>query len=218
MLTVRPDLPPMPKRIARLPIDQRGYPVPWFVYRDENGVADFRVIRPSGREQALHEHRCWTCGDILGRYATYIVGPMCTATLTTGEPPNHTECAEFAVRACPFLSRPGATRREEGLPDGRHTPGIPILRNPGVCALWTTRGAPIIRRAPNGFLLKLPFPERVDWWREGREATRAEVEESIESGCPSLLELAKQEGPAAEADFARLLEIARAYLPAEVAL
>ena len=34
---LRPDLPPLPGRIAKLPV-YRGYPVPWFVtWMDEDG-------------------------------------------------------------------------------------------------------------------------------------------------------------------------------------
>jgi hypothetical protein len=29
--TIRPELPPLPPRIAKLPLSDRGYPVPWFV-------------------------------------------------------------------------------------------------------------------------------------------------------------------------------------------
>ena len=41
MTKFRSDIPPLPPRIAKLPVDERGYPVPWFVQwlgpKDEPG-------------------------------------------------------------------------------------------------------------------------------------------------------------------------------------
>jgi hypothetical protein len=46
----------------------------------------------------------------------------------SAEPPSHRECAEYAVRACPFLTRPLAVRNERGL-DGFEPAGVMIKRN-----------------------------------------------------------------------------------------
>ena len=39
-------LPPMPSRIAALPVDERGYPVPWFVAWID-GKPEFRCADPA---------------------------------------------------------------------------------------------------------------------------------------------------------------------------
>ena len=46
------DLPPLPRRFLGLPIDDRGYPVPWFVHWVD-GKPDFRLVRPDGAVEAF---------------------------------------------------------------------------------------------------------------------------------------------------------------------
>lgn len=209
----RPELPPPPPRIARLPRD-RGYPVPWFVAWID-GVPDFRVVGPGKLENAMRYRRCWICGNPLGRYVTYVVGPMCAVNRVSSEPGSHRECAEYAARACPFLVRPHMVRREAGKPEEAVEPaGVMLRRNPGVALVWTTDH---VRQKPvpgGGFLLDLGEPRSVAWYAEGREATHAEVMASIESGIPTLQEMAEQEGPAAVAELHRLVTEAIQLLPA----
>jgi len=57
---LRRDLPELPKRVAKLPVDDRGYPVPWFVAWI-NGVPDFRIIKPGAVLEALKYKKCWIC-------------------------------------------------------------------------------------------------------------------------------------------------------------
>ena len=72
---------PMPDRIKRLPISETGYPVPWFVAWLD-GKADFRVIGPDKLAQAVKRSLCWTCGQPLGQYNAFLIGPMCAITRT----------------------------------------------------------------------------------------------------------------------------------------
>jgi hypothetical protein len=104
-------LPPLPARMRYLPISPKGFPVPWFVFIDEQtGIPDFRVIGPGKMRQAVTGDRCWLCGGILGKHRIFCIGPMCAINRITSEPPSHRECAEFAAEACPFLSQPRARR------------------------------------------------------------------------------------------------------------
>lgn len=200
---LRPGLPELPERIARLPVDERGYPVPWFV-AFVDGKPDFRVVGANKRRDAVQMHRCWVCGERLGVYLTFTIGPMCVVNRVTSEPPAHTECAEFSAKACPFLTRPKMRRRENDLPAGTvDPPGIALDRNPGAVAVWTTdRFLPFQTPDRRGWLIKIGEPLQIRWYAEGRAATRAEVEASIESGYPSLLEAAEKEGPVAIAALA----------------
>src|ERR1041385_2432550 len=97
----RTDLPELPARLRKLPVE-RGYPVPWFV-AFVDGHYDFRVIGPGKIARAVQENRCWICGDTLGSYLCFPIGPMCAINRVTSEPPSHRECAEWSARACPFL-------------------------------------------------------------------------------------------------------------------
>lgn len=224
MTALRPELPPPPPRIAALPVDERGYPVPWFVEWID-GVPDHRVMDSRKIGAAVTHRRCWICGEPTGRWTAYVIGPMCSITRTIGEPPSHRDCAVWSAQACPHLSRPHA-RRRGGYPDGVVPPaGHGLLRNPGAVGVWITHRPPQPRRAHagnDGFLFTLPTPREVLWFCEGREATRDEVEQSVDSGLPLLIDgaiaTAQEVGETltperARATLERELEVARLLFP-----
>lgn len=171
-----------------LPLDERGYPIPWFVLWID-GKPDFRVMDEEKRVRAVRERICWCCGKPLGDVFAFVSGPMCGMSRTSSEPPAHLECALWSVKGCPFLSLPKATRRDVGLPDDVKTPGILIPRNPGVALVWITDTYKTFN-VKNGFLMEMGEPIRVEWYAQGRPATRAEVQASITAGLPALQDLA----------------------------
>jgi hypothetical protein len=211
MTAYRPGLPPVPPRLQRLPI-HRGYPVPWFVAQVD-GVYDFRIVDGTKFAPAVQEQRCWICGQRLGSYKAFTIGPMCVINRVTSEPPSHTECAEWAIQACPFLNQREQRRNEANLPDAITQPaGEHIDRQPGVAVLWITKSYRPFR-VENGSLFRIGPPERVAWFREGRLALRGECDEAITSGYPILLQAAEEDGPAAVGELEQLRERALALLP-----
>jgi hypothetical protein len=210
----------MPRRVAQLPKDHVGRPVPWFVAWI-NGIPDFRIIRPRGIDRALAEKRCWVCGGRSGSRAghrAFTVGPMCAVNRTSAEPPAHRDCAVYSATACPFLTTPQMTRRERRMPAGTSNPaGTMIRRNPGVALVWISRGWSVFSDGRGGILFDLGEPAEVLWFARGREATRAEVLASIDSGLPLLGRIAQDEGPEAVAELERQHQRALQYVPAEVA-
>lgn len=185
----RHDLPPgMPSRIRRLPVDERGYPVPWFVSWID-GVPDFRVITFDRVLEGWKKDVCWVCGE--ANYPSrraFAIGPMCAVNRVSAEPPGHPDCMLWSARACPFLSRPKAKRREAGLPEDSTAPsGLMIKRNPGVTLVWVTNRYATFGDGMGGLLFRIVGPPiRLHWIAEGREATRGEIMESIETGLPIL--------------------------------
>lgn len=191
----------MPEAISRLPVNRVGYPVPWFV-AFINGEPDFRVIRAGGIECAVLGGLCWLCGQHLEAEHSFVIGPMCAVNRTSAEPPSHPACAEWAVRACPFLATPRMTRREICVPGVGvlGAAGQMILRNPGVALVWTTlpdRWRPV-GDGEGGVLFYVGAPIATSWFAEGRRATRAEILTSIHTGLPELLRLAEGEPGAVE--------------------
>lgn len=195
MASYRADLPPLPKRWGHLPLSDKGYPVPWFVGQVD-GKPDFRVVRPHGYLEAYKANVCWLCGHPLGVLKACVVGPMCGVNRVTSEPASHYECANYAVRACPFLTRPAAVRRERDMPAGGTMAGEGIKRNPGATLIWITKLL-MPFKVSNGILFRLGAPERVEFWREGRNATRAEIDSAVSSGLPTLQAMAAKQGPPA---------------------
>jgi hypothetical protein len=215
----RPGLPPVPPRMQLLPIEERGYPVPWFV-QWVDGKPDFRVMDRRKWGLAVRFGNCWLCGEPCGVLRTFVIGPMCGVNRTTSEPPCHEECAEFAATACPFMTLPKSGYRHGDYDETQQPAGMPIFRNPGVTCLWTTREFSVFRtgglEGPGnpGRLIHLGDPRKVRWFAQGRKATRAEVLTSIDGGIPFLRREAQaQSQDAVDALDRMLLEFQR-YLPA----
>jgi hypothetical protein len=211
----------LPRTMAELPQDKHGRPVPWFVAFFD-GVPDFRVVGPGKLYRALRGSLCWVCGKGFagGEDRAWLIGPMCAVNLVTPEPPSHLDCATWSARNCPFLATPNMVRRDRHMPEDAENPaGIMIRRNPGATVVWVTGyRAWKTEREGRGFLFRLGPAKRTLWFAEGREATRAEVLASIDSGLPLLREMADKDGPEAVAELDRMYRAAMAYVPAEAAL
>lgn len=199
---LRDDLPPLTERIKKLPIDERGYPVPMFVQWIEGefpdvksmprgqGRPDFRIVDPNHILACVKESRCWVCGEPLGVHRAYVIGPMCAINHNSAEPPSHVECAEWSVKGCPFLTKPHMKRREDEMTkqSAGNVPGVMIKRNPGVTLVWQVRNhIKVWNDGRGGILFDVGEPEKVTWWKEGRPATNEECIESINSGIETIL-------------------------------
>jgi hypothetical protein len=212
MNSYRQDLLPIPQRLLSLPV-QRGYPVPWFAAKVNDGY-DFRYADGEKILPAVKKRLCWICGQKLGAYLAFGVGPMSIINRTVPEPPSHKECMTWAIKACPFLAQRQEARRETHLPeDIKEAPGFGSKRQPGVVALWITKHYQPFN-APGGMLFKLGEPTEIHWFREGRTATRLECLDSIESGYPALMELARTDGSTSIQELEKRRIKAMTLLPA----
>lgn len=220
----------IPVRLLPRPTDSRGFIVPFFVcwFKDgkpsregvDGAVPDFRVVDPDRFMLCTRGLRCWICGEPLGVRHAFVLGPMCCVTRVTSEPGSHRECAEYAVRVCPFLARPRMKRNPSPWLTDKVVPaaGQHSDRNPGVMAIWVQRGPGVAFEATQGehgilFYVRDPF-EPPRWYREGREATRAEIDAAIESGVrDELRPQADREGPAAVAELVKSMQRLSPLLP-----
>jgi hypothetical protein len=203
----------VPDRIRKLPVDVRGFPVPWFVHWDSGGVPDFRVIHPDRIPEAVLQKKCWTCGEKLGRFMTFVIGPMSAINRISSEPPSHLDCARYAATHCPFLTRPHMKRNVHNLPGSyEDLPGVALKRNPGVALLWVTKNYEVLKEG-SGYLFRIGDPVTIAWYAEGRTATREEILYSIETGLPLLQEAAALDGPEALQALEQELIIALSLVP-----
>jgi len=207
----------LPGRMRHLPISATGYPVPWFVgWLD--GEPDFRVIGPGRLGRAARADLCWLCGQTLGRFKAFTIGPMCAVNRISAEPPSHRECAEYAVKACPFLTRPRMRRNEKDIPEEAEAPaGIGLKRNPGVTLIWITKSYRLVGQPGGGVLFAVGAPETLHFYAEGRRATREEIMASIDSGLPHLRQIAEIEGRDAIVALEHQLRAAMHLIDAAVA-
>lgn len=207
---------PMPRRMQSLPVSDTGFPIPWFVgwIKDGREVArgkgtpDFRFAGGGRLHLAAARRLCWICGEPLGKLQAFVIGPMCAINRISSDPASHADCAEYAVKACPFLAQPNMRRNKKDWPEETSVAEGMIERNPGVTVVWVTKAFEVIRVNP-GHLFRLGEPVRCSWWREGRTATRAEIMHSIETGMPLLRKAAADQGVAHQlpADIARAMKL-----------
>lgn len=198
---------PLPERLKQRPVSERGFPVPWFVSFIK-GQWDFVNVDPRKIVEAYKRDLCFLCGTKLGQYKAFVIGPMCSINRVSAEPPAHRECAEYAVRACPFLARPNARRNEKAsVNHGETVPGIMIEHNPGATLLWITKSF-----KPIDGLFHIGEPVEVQWFAEGRKATRAEIDAAIAKGLPFLRRAAASEGPDAINDLEKYIKRAEKLL------
>jgi hypothetical protein len=89
---------------------------------------------------------------------------------------------------------------------------IGLKRNPGVAVLWMTLGYKVLT-VENGYLFKIGDPLELEWYAEGRTATREEILHSIDTGLPLLEEAAAADGPEACAQLGRAYKKALSLVP-----
>lgn len=187
---------PLPAQMLHLPIDDRGYVVPWFV-EWVNGKPEFRSMDWRKYQRAIHDQLCWVCGRSRGTNFAFVAGPMCGVNRTSSEPPSHVVCARWSAINCPFLSNPNMVRREDAELNNATlragSPGLAIARNPGVTMVWITREFEMFPDGTGRSLIHIGRPHGVEWYARGRHASRSEVIEAIESGIGILRDVAKQE-------------------------
>jgi hypothetical protein len=202
----------MPDRFKRLPISDEGYPVPYFVGWVD-GRPDFRLADPEKLAICYRHRKCWLCSEQLGKFLAFTIGPMCAINRNSAEPPSHYDCALYACMACPFLTQPRMRRNEHDISEHNEMPGIGLKRNPGVQLIWVTHDY-WARRVGRGVLFTIGDPVRVEFYAEGRKATREEIMHSITTGMPHLRELAELGGPDDIADLDQRYNKAMQLLPA----
>jgi hypothetical protein len=162
------DLTNAPPQIKALPIDSRGYPIPFFVaYPDGN--PDHRIADGRKNVECARRRLCYVCGQPhqAGQYA-FINGPVAFSNRYSSEPPNHLACALFALRFCPHLNNEKSQRRDAGKPvEARERLGMIDEKCP-IVGLWVSQGYKIaLNPLEPGFYVYRLGPGKVQWWRNG---------------------------------------------------
>jgi hypothetical protein len=195
---------PVPARIERLPKDKRGYPIPFFVAW-QDGKPVFPAMDPAKMKTCMRANLCWICGETLGAYKSFAIGPMCVCNRISAEPPQHVDCSKFAAHNCPFMISPLAKRSMDG--EGFEKPGgVMLTRNPGVTAIWVTKSYTVIRDGGKP-LWRIGPATSLMFYAKGRLATRAEVDHSIGTGLPLLRRQALLDGPDAAKELERQIGV-----------
>lgn len=176
---------PIPDRMKHLDLDHRGYPIPWTVFRDDDGKPHFTINNEFKVYRAMHEELCSICGVKLLRGRWFIGGPG-SALHPNGayiDPPLHHECMQFAASVCPYLISSKYTGRLDGATlDPAKAKGVIGLLDttldptrPTVFVAVMAVGQSL---TPNGYVVpKRPY-RRMEIWKDGvmlRELTAAQI-------------------------------------------
>lgn len=99
----------IPWNLRNNPRDERGYPIPFIIFRDEAGEAHFTVNNRDTLKQALVEKLCGLCGKPHKLGKIWFIGGPGAAFHETGlflDAPVHYECGLFSMKVCPFIAAP----------------------------------------------------------------------------------------------------------------
>lgn len=157
---------PMPLGVAALPIHlPSGYPVPAFVLVKEDGTVDFKVLDPARWADCVKRRRCAICGQKMRGLFAFVGGPLCAENHTYTDAPMHKECAEYAMRVCPFLAAPKYGYNKLRVEGVRYKENVSTAR-PDKFALCVTSNYWAMEY--NGeVILRADMWVSVDWWRHG---------------------------------------------------
>lgn len=93
----------IPIFLKHLPV-YRGYPVPYFVPKDENGVYQLKYASAEKMNNCLSYHKCCVCfKPLANKDYWFISGPIGLESQTDSHPPMHQCCAEYSLKICPHL-------------------------------------------------------------------------------------------------------------------
>lgn len=164
--------------MAALPKDERGYPIPFNIWRDTRGVAHFTINDHEKASECLREYLCPICGDKLEKTIWFCGGPL-SALHPAGayiDQPMHHECVHYAIRVCPYLAAPRYTKRIDlGTVDKEHAKGTffvdPTMLpdRPQVFVLVEARSYTVTMKNRH-IIPKRPYVH-AEFWLKGKEIT-----------------------------------------------
>lgn len=157
----------MPQRVTDLARDTRGYPIPYTVKYDNNGLPDFRVIDVDKWHRAIKARCCGICGITLGGRIAFVGGPVSIANRLFNDLPMHRDCAEYAMRVCPFIAAPKFMYARM-LPEGTQVNEHVCDERPDQFGLGISRGFEVVQLAGGVLALHAHTFESVEWWKHGQ--------------------------------------------------
>jgi hypothetical protein len=102
-----PNMPPIPDRMKRFPLWKGMFPIFYTVARTPEGKPEFRKVSRARQIEAERKGLCHLCGQTLWTPFWFICYDQEVKIGRSKDGPMHKECAEYACKACPFLSQPG---------------------------------------------------------------------------------------------------------------
>ena len=106
-----PVMPEIPARMKKFPLWKNRFPIFYTVMTMEDGTPNFRVVSRKRQVEASEKNLCHLCGERLEGVVYFIGSKEDLAEHYSGDGPMHLDCAEYAAKACPWLSNPDGVLR-----------------------------------------------------------------------------------------------------------
>ncbi len=100
---------PIPTKMQHLPLDKRGFPIPYIVLVDDNGTPHFKINDDRKMQIVIRWKWCAICGKPMRDDMWLVGGPM-SAFHPNGayvDTPVHEDCGHYALQVCPYLASKG---------------------------------------------------------------------------------------------------------------
>lgn len=153
----------IPGRLKLRPRDSRGFIIPYSV-DDGTFQPDFRMTQPDRVRELLANQNCWLCGLPRTHVMCFIGGPLSISNRLFSDGWMHDACAAYAIRVCPFLSRPTGQYSKREVP--KHVTVLPLVaaERPQRFGIAYTRSfKTVMDPERNLYLLAGPFT-RIHWF------------------------------------------------------
>lgn len=185
----------LPERVALRPRDERGYPI-LFTTPVIDGKPDFFTIGTAMVAQCHAEGLCGICGQVISHHGDgetdckpyyFIGGPYSTEVSGVfNDPPMHKDCAEFAMRVCPWMIMHNYKRPKEYVQTPIQVEGTILEDRARPVVLILSKALNYERDQKFwGHLFKAVWIEPVRYWNPkggGDDYTRAEIDAQILEG------------------------------------
>ena len=177
-MSMQQDRLAVPRRMRTLERDARNYPIPFIVLRDRLGTPQFTINDFERVTLCIRKKLCGICGKRFDNGMWFVGGARCF-THEHGafvDPPMHNECAEYALRICPFLAAPNYAKRIDTrrLKPGALDPGMAIATlqhmpaaQPERFGLGCTDRYDLHEQPGGGRIFVVARWQYVEWWRNG---------------------------------------------------
>ena len=158
---------PMPSRIANLPRDPRGYPIPVNVLQKADGFVDFRVIDPEKLQAFAAARCCSVCGHPMGTRVAFVGGPLCIENHLFADAGMHRDCATYALRVCPFIAAPSFGFRKTHDPKTMEVMDFVSTDRPEKFGLVICKDYRPALLNGQSYVLQVGQYESLEWWAKG---------------------------------------------------
>lgn len=171
----------IPKSLRTRPKDRRGYPIAYIVVQAKDGTPIFTTNDYAKVQECVRKRLCGLCGKKMKGGMWFIGGKRCFTDYNGAflDPPSHRECAEYALKVCPYLAAPSyAGRIDDKLPKGVELPaGLRIVvedrmseARPAVFGLGHTRDYDSVPASNPGTSYYIARGwEHIEYWARGRK-------------------------------------------------